>query len=278
MTAIYLAGPIDHVGCGGPIGWADEALAYLAGACVYMPQRAFGGTPTADPGALTQINLLALSQCDAILAAVWPEVPSWGTPTEIEVARQNGQPVILWVPDGARPAYLCQYPSATSLQEACERALVLASGVAERECPVPPLRDCLCTVNRAISAPQLPEDAGYDLRAMGSVSLEPGEFRRIPMGGEEALRIAVPTGHWACVIARSSWTSRGLLVPPTVIEQYRGPIYTFAFNASSARLHIGAGERVAQLVLFPLITPALCVVADLPGSERGSRGFGSTGD
>lgn len=284
MSIIFLAGPIDYVddwpreaGTEVKRGWRERAKQFLmsCGTGVYDPHGAFSADPHKDTGEIRKINLFALEQSAALLAAVFTDVPSWGTPTEIEIARHKGIPVVLWKPDllqGAVPCYLRDLPVFSQLEDACNEVAVLCDGDA-RECG--PL---LYATNEAIRHPALDGDAGYDLLCSEGATLAPGDFAHIRLGLEDSdLRIAVPPGHWCSMAVRSSWASKGLVVLPTVIEQYRGPLYVFCFNAGGGPLRIEAGDRVAQMLFFPLIVPTISVTPDLPESERGTRGFGSTG-
>jgi dUTP pyrophosphatase len=58
---------------------------------------------------------------------------------------------------------------------------------------------------------------------------------------------------------------------------YRGPLYVYARNITSQRVRVERGERLAQLILAPIITAEFVVVGELADSPRGSNGFGSTG-
>jgi len=137
----------------------------------------------------------------------------------------------------------------------------------------------LWSIGTGIQAPQLPGDAGFDMTALESVGIAPGDNARIPLGADlTPLRVAIPVGTFCVPFVRSSWADRGLMVAPTIIEQYRGPLYAFVFNASDEFLEINAGERIAQLVFFPLLVPKLEESSGpLPPSIRGANGFGSTG-
>lgn len=119
-------------------------------------------------------------------------------------------------------------------------------------------------------------DAGLDMTTSKKTHIPPFCFAKIPCG----IRIALPEGMAAIVMARSSAVSnKHLLVYPTLIEQYRGDLFVFAYNLSNIPIVIEPGERVAQLLPVPVLANNLVLVEvnELPASERGNNGFGSTG-
>jgi dUTP pyrophosphatase len=124
----------------------------------------------------------------------------------------------------------------------------------------------------------LPGDAGADIVAAQDVILAPGERAVLPTG----LAIAVPDGYAAFVHPRSGLAARaglGLVnAPGTIDAGYRGEVKLIVINLDATRsLHISRGERVAQLVFQRVETARFIEVAELPESERGAGGHGSTG-
>ena len=134
-----------------------------------------------------------------------------------------------------------------------------------------------------IIAPVLPEyahpgDAGADLVAAESVRLEPGQRALVGTG----VRIALPDGYAAFVVPRSGLAARhGITIvnaPGTVDAGYRGEIKVSLLNTdSSAGYDVSAGDRIAQLIIMPVIQARFLPVDELPDSVRGDGGFGSTG-
>jgi dUTP pyrophosphatase len=231
--------------------------------------------PTEAPDYLEAVNSVAVRSADAVLVGVFPEIASWGTPAEIWLAESLDIPVTLWVPAGIIPPYYRRFAAFTSL----ETATAVIRETAYEHAARTDATETLWSIGTGIQAPQLAGDAGYDMTALESVGLAPGDHARIPLGANGTpLRVAIPVGTFCVPFVRSSWADRGLMVAPTVIEQYRGPLYAFAYNAGDEFLDIDAGERIAQLVFFDLRTPKLEVCdGPLPTSHRGDRGFGSTG-
>jgi dUTP pyrophosphatase len=123
-----------------------------------------------------------------------------------------------------------------------------------------------------------PGDAGLDLRSRLDVRLEPGGRSLVPTG----IAIALPSGFAAFVHPRSGMALRhGVTVlnaPGTIDAGYRGEISIILVNHDRFEaFDIARGDRIAQLIVSPVATAAMVEVSDLPGSHRGSGGFGSTG-
>ncbi len=121
-------------------------------------------------------------------------------------------------------------------------------------------------------------DAGVDLRSAADVSLKPGERALIPTG----IAVAIPDGYAGFVQPRSGLAigkGLGLLNSPGLIDSgYRGEIKIIAINLDPENvIDIARGERIAQLVVLSVPQCRIVEVGELPGSERGSGGFGSTG-
>lgn len=129
-----------------------------------------------------------------------------------------------------------------------------------------------------LQPPTYEGDVGYDLYVAHSKVIPAGAYVDL----ESKVRVALPEGTWGLVTGRSSTIRRkGLLVPNGVIDGgYRGPLPVGVLNVSWNPVRVEEGERLAQLIVMPAITPVLRTVAseaELPPSERGERAFGSTG-
>lgn len=122
-----------------------------------------------------------------------------------------------------------------------------------------------------------PGAAGMDLRSAVDVVLAPMERRLVPTG----LRIAVPEGYEAQVRPRSGLAAKhgiGLVNSPGTIDaDYRGEVAVILINWGAEPVHITAGDRIAQMVISPVVQAVLDVVDELDETERGEGGFGSTG-
>jgi dUTP pyrophosphatase len=119
-----------------------------------------------------------------------------------------------------------------------------------------------------------PNDAGLDLYSLEDVSLGPGEGRVTRTG----IAIGLPDGFVGLVADRSSLAKRGIKTAGGVIDAgYRGEIHIVLWNVSRERIELKSGERIAQLLLLPTVTPAVREVESLDETLRGEKGFGSSG-
>jgi dUTP pyrophosphatase len=123
-----------------------------------------------------------------------------------------------------------------------------------------------------------PGDAGLDLYALEEAVLAPGERASVRTG----IAVEIPEGDAGLVLPRSGLAARhgiALVNAPGLIDSgYRGEIRVLLLNTdSSARFEVAPGDRIAQLVLVKVQTPAVVEVHELAVSERGAGGFGSSG-
>lgn len=120
-----------------------------------------------------------------------------------------------------------------------------------------------------------PGDAGYDLVVSEKTAIPYGGFADVPLG----ICVQLPPGTWAMLTGRSSTVrTRKLLVTQGIIDNgFRGPLYAGVQNLGPEVAWVQPGERVAQLILMPLVHPLVRRVATLEASDRGAQGFGSTG-
>jgi len=145
-----------------------------------------------------------------------------------------------------------------------------------------------------------PTDAAYDLCAMEDVTLMPGEWKMVGSG----IAMAIPEGYCGKVYPRSGLGCKGLVLKNTVgvlDSAYRGEIKLPLFNNNPTQvlvpflegviegayitqissdehvIHVHKGDRVAQLCIEPVPDTELVEVDELPDSDRGEGGFGSSG-
>ncbi|WP_258058936.1 dUTP diphosphatase [Arthrobacter sp. B1805] len=121
-------------------------------------------------------------------------------------------------------------------------------------------------------------DAGADLRTAVDVVLAPGERALVPTG----VAMALPHGYVGLVHPRSGLAARhGVTIvnaPGTIDAGYRGEIKVCLLNTDRTDpVRLTRGDRIAQLVIQRVEHAVFAVVDELPGSVRGSGGFGSTG-
>jgi dUTP pyrophosphatase len=121
--------------------------------------------------------------------------------------------------------------------------------------------------------------AGMDLLAacQTEVILKPGERAAVPAG----ISIALPEGYEAQVRPRSGLALKhGLTLlntPGTIDADYRGPLKVILVNLGREDVVIKRGERIAQMIISPVTRALLQEVDELPPTDRGPGGFGSTG-
>jgi dUTP pyrophosphatase len=124
-----------------------------------------------------------------------------------------------------------------------------------------------------------PGDAGIDLRARDTATLSPGGGRAVIGTG---IAIELPDGYAACVQPRSGLAARHgvtcLNAPGLIDSGYRGEISVVLVNTDPATAYeVTRGDRIAQLVVYPVATVRLVESGELTATARGSGGFGHTG-
>lgn len=132
-----------------------------------------------------------------------------------------------------------------------------------------------------LPAYETPGAAGADLRAnlpdRGSLTLAPGARALVPTG----LRLEIPLGYEVQIRPRSGLALKhGITLPNspgTIDSDYRGPLGVIVMNAGEADFTIAHGDRIAQMVVAPVLQAQITLVDALSGTDRGSGGFGSTG-
>ncbi|MGH3003860.1 MAG: dUTP diphosphatase [Gaiellaceae bacterium] len=120
-------------------------------------------------------------------------------------------------------------------------------------------------------------DAGLDLSSCERIELPPGERALVPTG----LAVAIPDGYAGFVQPRSGLAARhGISIvntPGLVDAGYRGELLVTLLNTDARETFVvEPGMRIAQLVILPVPAVELIEVDELPDSERGARGFGSS--
>ena len=140
------------------------------------------------------------------------------------------------------------------------------------ELPIQRLRDDAVVPTRAYAG-----DAGLDLAACERIELGPGERATVGTG----LAVAIPDGHAGFVQPRSGLALRhGITIvntPGLVDSGYRGELKVILLNTDAREpFVVEPGMRIAQLVVLPVPELDPVEVDELPASERGVRGFGSS--
>ena len=136
------------------------------------------------------------------------------------------------------------------------------------------LRDTATLPTRGSSAA-----AGYDLYACldSAVTIAPHTTAKIGTG----LALAVPEGYFGAVFARSGLATKQGLRPANCVgvcdADYRGEYIVALHNDTDEARTVNHGDRIAQLVIMPFLPSEFDEVEELPETERGAGGFGSTG-
>jgi dUTP pyrophosphatase len=118
-------------------------------------------------------------------------------------------------------------------------------------------------------------DAGYDLASAVDMNIPSGEFRVVCTD----IAMAIPSGYYGRIAPRSGLASKkGINVHAGVIDSgYRGNIGCLLMNHGKEAFEIKQGDRIAQLIITQIATPVLEIVEKLSDTDRGSKGYGSSG-
>lgn len=128
------------------------------------------------------------------------------------------------------------------------------------------------------------ESAAYDLAAClwsdtnrpNNLILPPRFTRMVPTG----LALRPPTGHLVLICSRSGMAAKSVFVangPGVVDPTYTGEIQVLLYNGGLESFHIRHGDRIAQALIVPFAAVSLLQTTSLPQTERGDKGFGSSG-
>jgi dUTP pyrophosphatase len=126
---------------------------------------------------------------------------------------------------------------------------------------------------------ETPGSSGMDIAAHieNAITINPGEKAIVSTG----FSMAIPKGYEVQIRPRSGLAAKKnitvLNTPGTIDADYRGEIKVILINLGKEKFVIVNGERIAQMVVCPVVQADLEEVKELPNTERGSGGFGSTG-
>lgn len=139
--------------------------------------------------------------------------------------------------------------------------------------------NCVANKNAVIPEYKTPYAAGADLSALleNPVTINPGKFAVIPTG----LFFEIPEGYEIQIRPRSGLAAKNgitvLNTPGTIDSDYRGEIKIVLINLGEKDFIINNGDRIAQMIIAPVIQSKFTIVENLSQTERGTDGFGSTG-
>ena len=117
-------------------------------------------------------------------------------------------------------------------------------------------------------------DAGYDLRSPIRACVPPYSSAIIDTG----VHIEIPEGYVGMLKSKSGLNVKHDITSEGVIDSgYTGSICVKLYNHGQNAYEVNKGDKISQLVIMPIFTPALEIVSHLDSTERGDGGFGSTG-
>lgn len=118
-----------------------------------------------------------------------------------------------------------------------------------------------------------PKDAGLDLKTPESFTLYPNEHKDINTG----VHVEIPDGYVGLITSKSGLLLKGVTSSGTIDSSYRGPMHAILFNAGKKPVDFEVGNKITQLVVVPCAVCDVQVVSKLSETDRGDKGFGSTG-
>jgi len=118
-------------------------------------------------------------------------------------------------------------------------------------------------------------DAGLDLYSVEEVVLKPNEWVAVPTG----IAVEIPKGHFGLIKDRSGLALKHALhcLAGVVDENYRGEVKVVLINLGRKEVKLPKGTRIAQLLIVPYLRVEVEEVKELSDTERGEKGFGSSG-
>jgi len=132
--------------------------------------------------------------------------------------------------------------------------------------------------NKDIQTPTYahPNDAGLDLRSTKDITLQPNQITAITTG----IKFVIPDGYVGLILGKSGHAVKhNIHCTAGVIDAcYRGEISCILVNLGTKDFIIKKDMKIAQLLIQPVVNAQLVEVSELEDSDRGTKGYGSTGD
>lgn len=120
-------------------------------------------------------------------------------------------------------------------------------------------------------------DAGYDLYVPKN-QITKYLWKNDSLVIDTGVHMLIPDGYCGILISKSGLNTNKSVTSHGLIDAgYTGSIKVKLYNHGNDRLHIEPGDKISQIVIVPCMTPPLMTVDKLPDTDRGNRGFGSTG-
>ena len=117
------------------------------------------------------------------------------------------------------------------------------------------------------------DDAGLDLKSAETKWVHPGCHELFDTG----VHVAIEKGYYGQVASKSGLMLKGLTARGVIDSSYRGSIGVVLYNHSDEGYLVTEGDKIAQLLILPVVIPEIEYVESLDETDRGSGGFGSTG-
>lgn len=303
MEFVYLAHPIDLASHNSWLGsMVIDLKVLLAGAGIgaFNPGSAYLANldRTGHARYIQNMNNIAIHQADGFIAVLPRDVPTLGTPVEIEFALSMRKPTVIFT-DIERSVQLAAWERAGAViadmgadafvwpEPAILENWFITSRLSQEEKPCLPtavptvsMQPLLVEDNEKVSAANLRPgqysgDAGIDLATSDTETLAAGEFRYLSTG----VHVAIPDGFFGWITGRSStWRDYRCSVVTGVIDSgYRGELMIGLRNEGKEARSWPAGTRLGQLILLPVFAGQIQSVDELPEHERGLNGYGSSG-
>ena len=115
--------------------------------------------------------------------------------------------------------------------------------------------------------------AAYDLRATRNIELLPGSITKVDLN----LQIAIPKGFYLQLASRSGLVLKNIVIVGGVIDgDYTGPVAALVLNLNKETFRVSKGQRIAQGLFLPVCSVQFKNVDQLPSTDQGDAGFGST--
>ena len=131
-----------------------------------------------------------------------------------------------------------------------------------------------CQPNSQIPAKQTQQAAGFDLHSNQSVEIPPGSTKLVGTG----IHLQLPEHYFGKIEGRSGLASKGIFPVGGILDSdYRGEIKVILHNSTSEKWTIEKSQRIAQLLIHPVIAVNFVEEDTLTPTQRGEHGFGSTG-
>ena len=138
---------------------------------------------------------------------------------------------------------------------------------------------CIASQGAVIPSYKTEGAAGADVCALieSPVTIQPGKFAMVPTG----LFFEIPTGYEIQVRPRSGLAAKNgvtvLNTPGTIDSDYRGELKVILINLGDKDFTINSGDRIAQIIVSPVTVADFTLTDSLSDTQRGEKGFGSTG-